>query len=258
MEQSIVKLIDDIHEIEDAIALKIKEETFSEKIMPSTPIEDMVKEIKEDPETRAKYIEVGEGEDMYKVPLCLITTPRFSIGIGDIDPKKDMKTQIIAEASAICELWDSQLLEMADAALRTTDNIVVRDKVPMSREYFIDLFNVLDATDIKSESVLMHKDIWELMKSWEIVKKYSPKDGSPPKHLLGRQMIVTIKEKIQDNVYAFGASHFLGSSFMGAPELKIMIHKMGITWEVRVLTARIIGNVNAVAKSSVSTVKGEG
>ncbi len=255
MEQSIIKLIDDVHEIEDAIALKIKEGTFSEKIMPSTPIEDMVKEIKEDPETRAKYIEVGEGEDMYIVPLCLITTPRFSIGIGDIDPGKDMKTQIIDEASAICELWDSQLLEMADAAVNATGNVITRGEKVMSRENFVDLFNLIEVSDIKAEMALMRKDVFNLVTSymntevegsWDISKH----DGKN----LGRQMIVTIKEKIQDNVYAFGASHFIGSSFMGAPELKIMIHKMGITWEVRVLTARVIGNVNAVAKSCVDRI----
>ena len=252
MEQSIVKLIDDVHEIEDAIALKIKEETFSEKIMPSTPIEDMVKEIKEDPETRAKYIEVGEGEDMYIVPLCIITTPRFSIGIGDIDPKKDMKTQIINEASAICELWDSQLLEMADAATVATENVITRKEKIMSRENFVDLYNLLDASEIESKTTLMRKDVFDLVASYMNIEVEGSGDISEP--VLGRQMIVTIKKKIQDNVYAFGASHFVGSSFMGAPELKIMIHKMGITWEVRVLTARAIGNVNAVAKSCVDRI----
>ncbi len=253
MEQSIIKLIDDVHEIEDVIALRIKEQTFSEIIMPSTPMEEMVKEIKEDPETKDKYLEMGEGKDKMIVPLCLFTTPRFHLGLDDIDPKKDMKTQIIDEASeGICGAWDSQLIGLANAAIQATDNVVIRDKVPMSRESFVDLFNVLDATEIETEFVLMHEDIWELMKSWTIDKSHKPKDGSvPPQDILGRRMVVTAKTKLQDKVYAFGASHFLGHSFMGAPELKIMIHKGGITWEVRVLTARNIGNVNAIAKNCV-------
>lgn len=252
MEQSIIKLIDDVHEIEDVIALRIKEQTFSEIIMPSTPIEEMIKEIKEDPETKDKYLEMGEGKDKMIVPLCLFTTPRFHLGLDNIDPKKDMKTQIINEASeGICGAWDSQLITLADAAIQATDNVVIRDKVPMSRESFVDLFNVLDGAEVKAEFVLMYKDILELMKSWTTVS-LKPDDGSvPPKDILGRRMVVTAKTKLQDKVYAFGASHFLGHSFMGAPELKIMIHKGGITWEVRVLTARNIGNVNAIAKSCV-------
>lgn len=153
---------------------------------------------------------------------------------------------------SIAEGLDEGFLEhTADRITGRNGLCTSRKSEDMGRGDFTNLYNLLDFAEVESHVTLMHKRIFnKVLESYGVGLETSNGEASGD----GRKMVVSIKgipQLANGNVYVFGVPEQLGRYFVSDPKVILGVTPHGLSVDIKVLTARKWGNVDAVGKSYI-------
>jgi len=147
-----------------------------------------------------------------------------------------------------------------DAAVTATGNTVAGTSVLVpTREDFVNLFNLLDANELESKRILMRKADFNRMLQWnsvdlDDVAGQTATDGWTAAKILGREIIVTVKDDIIDagHVYCLTDPNFIGKHYT-LEDLQFELEKrfQMIQFEVTYEMGMSFGNVYGIARLEI-------
>jgi hypothetical protein len=270
----------------DVTAIKVRESSFWDKIIPPQNITDAECYTDRDTDTFYRLEEIEEdgvaqvldwrgqptGEYMqgqrYVVPFNRFSSPRYWKTEQEIRVYKHPITEYIERnsANAIVKLKDGHAISLVDAAVAATGKIVTGAGVDgeLLRSDFIQLFNLLDGYELESKKILMRKDDFNMLLNWKSSEldlgAYDvAKDGYTYAKLMGREIITTIKNVFpRGYIYCFTDPEYLGKHYT-LNDFKFEMERrfQTVQWELSMEMGTAIGNIYSCALLIVNQAPAE-
>lgn len=262
---------------------KIREVSFARKILPpeyvtkadlqrSVQHDGLVKIVDKEPDSKAMTVNFrGEADynyiegDRFEIPFHLISSEDFQKTEEELLAYEMPLTDVIERNSVldIQKVEDESFLTQVDAAVAEEGNDVggsygTNGEIP--KDAFMQLFNQLDANELKAEVLLMDTEMFNRLIVYdsqtfgdgavsEIVT-----NGYTYPTMFGRRLIVSNKNSLlKDKIYTFTAPDYLGR-FCILNDVKFWIDKRKniITFSSWENIGMGIGNTQAVARLDLS------
>jgi len=269
--------IDKLAEVSrEVTAIKVRESSFWDKIIPPQNITDAECYVDRDSDTFYRQEEIEEdgvamvldwrgqptGEYMqgkrYIVPFNRFSSPRYWKTKQEIRVYKHPLTEYIERnsANAVIKQKDGYAISLVNAAVAATGKIINGTGADgeLVRSDFIKLFNLLDSYELESKKILMRKDDFNQLLNWKSSEldlgAYDvAKDGYTYAKLMGREIITTIKNVFPKGyIYCFTDPQFIGKHYtLNDFQFEMEQRFQTIQWELSMEMGTALGNIYSCA-----------
>lgn len=225
----------------DVIYTRQHESSFLDKIIPPKPITVAECQIDETTDTCYALEEIAEEVDValvldwlgqptgqyiqgerFTVPFIVLSSPRFWKSLKEIRVYQHPITEFIERSAAneIIKRKDAYGITLFDAAVAATAKVHTSTTIKdLTREDFVELFNLIDGDELESKRVLLRRDDFNELLKWksadlDIKAGDTAFDGVQTATILGREVITSIKNVFDKGViYCFTDPEYLGKHY---------------------------------------------